>query len=155
MGGSILKCLRKCFGHIILMNQIFKYVFTTVISFTIIGCSHSPRTVQAEVPLIEELTLIEGQLIPKQYWATLNTPENSILSHEKFNIKLEPLYTSALGNKCRKIGIKPKLLENKQIIYRIACEQKTNKKNKLDHNIASFPWVFTRDIIVQPIRINL
>ncbi|WP_318472303.1 hypothetical protein [Photobacterium leiognathi] len=137
------------------MNQIFKYVFTTIISFTIIGCSHSPRTVQAEVPLIEELTLIEGQLIPNQYWATLNTPENSMLSHERFNIQLEPLYTSGLGNRCRKLLIETKLLTNKKTIQRIACERKTNKKNKLDHSIASLPWVLTRDIIIQSISIKL
>lgn len=99
----------------------------------ITGCTSKPREVTASVPLVSySQGKSNKQEIPSQYWSVLSDPQQTHLQHEKYQIKMDNLYISALDLVCRELIVvdKKNKLEN-----RVACESsfidEHNKQNKV------------------------
>ena len=87
---------------------------------SVVGCASKPREVTASIPLVSfSQDKPDKQLIPVQYWPMLANAQQTTLTHEKYQIQLEQLYTSALGMTCRALTI----IDGKNNLDKqVACE---------------------------------
>jgi len=76
------------------------------------ACVSKPRHVEAETQLVQAQDKYSNvDELPSEYWEALNLPSSRYIEHPKFNIRLGPIYTSALGAECRVA-----VLSRKQVI---------------------------------------
>ena len=87
----------------LMLNILKKVSIITSIVF-IVGCSHKPREVEASLPLVSSTQAKPNKKeIPSQYWSQLADRNATNIAHDKYDITLMALYTSALGLPCREL----------------------------------------------------
>ena len=88
--------------------------------FSVAACTSPPREVTASLPLVSHSKIKPNKkIIPQKYWSALENAAQHLAEHPKYNIVLNELYISALGQQCREVSFIDK---NKLSINRIACE---------------------------------
>lgn len=107
----------------------------------ITACSSGPRNVSASLALVTpSMTKPNKAMLPLQYWPLLEDVSQSKLPHQRYKIKLNSLYISALGTVCRELIFED---SNKAVSKRIACENYFLDKNeKMDKG-----WFLENEII--------
>lgn len=113
------------------------------------GCSSKPREVSASLPLVSiSQEKPDKQQVPAQYWPSLSDANQTALEHQKYQIQLEELYTSALGNRCREL----KIFDKQQTMQkRVACEISFINAN----NQKETAWFLEKEIIESSAYIEL
>ncbi|MEL0630284.1 hypothetical protein [Psychromonas aquatilis] len=123
------------------MPNISIKIAVVISTLIIAGCSSRPREVNASLPLVTPTTqTVTGKAIPEKYWSSLSSAGVTTLTHEKYQITLSPLYTSALGNLCRKLTL---VDQNKTQMKRIACELSLVNANNQPYKA----WFLEKQII--------
>ena len=107
----------------------------------ITACSSGPRNVSASLALVTpSMDKPNKAMLPLQYWPLLEDASQSELPHQRYKIKLNPLYISALGGACRELIFED---SNKAVSKRIACENYFLDKNeKMDKG-----WFLENEIV--------
>tara|TARA_Y100001956_G_scaffold5226_1_gene4697 strand:+ start:30222 stop:30599 length:378 start_codon:yes stop_codon:yes gene_type:complete len=106
------------------MNKVI--LIAIILPMILAGCTTKPREVEASLPLVNSLLLPIGEKIPEQYQSELNNPNFSDLEHNKYTIKVGPIYSSGLGNQCRQLFIEG---DGQQGEQRVVCSYTTNEDN--------------------------
>lgn len=114
----------------------------TLITFSLLlitACSSAPRHVNASLPLVSEAIPVTGKLIPEEYWQTLNEVSPSApIAHKQYQINLQAIYHSALGETCRSLDFYEKGVK---VQTRIACAQTQQAESDQQK------WYLVHDII--------
>lgn len=131
------------------MPKLFTKVSIALYVLVITGCASKPREVTASVPLVSvSQEKPDKKEIPAQYWYVLSDAKQIKLVHEKYQIKLSELYTSALGVTCRELTITEK---EQQMKRRIACEIPFLNTD----NIQDKAWFLEKEIIESSSYVDL
>jgi hypothetical protein len=113
------------------------------------GCTSKPREVTASVPLVTASQEKPNKKeIPAKYWSFLSNSQQTQFKHDKYQIQLAELYTSALGQICRELTIIDK---EKNEERRTACEISfVNQDNQQDK-----AWFLEKKIIESRVYVEL
>lgn len=131
------------------MPKLFAKISIALCVLVITGCVSKPREVTASVPLVSvSQEKPDKKEIPAQYWYVLSDAQQINLVHEKYQIKLSELYTSALGVTCRELTITEK---EQQMKRRIACEIPFLNTD----NIQDKAWFLEKEIIESSSYVDL
>ncbi len=105
------------------------------------ACSSQPRQVTASIPLVASIQEKPNKKeIPAQYWAALSDTTKNQLQHNKYQVHLGALYTSALGSLCRELTI---IDDMAKVEKRVACLTSfINKQNEKEK-----AWFLEKEII--------
>jgi hypothetical protein len=121
-----------------------------ILCFVIIsGCTSKPREVNASIPLVSSSQEKPNKNeIPAQYWSFLSDSEQTGFVHDKYQVQLTELYTSALGQVCRELTLVDKDSNEER---RTACEISfVNKDNQKDK-----AWFMEKQIIESRVYVEL
>lgn len=123
------------------MRNILTIIPIGVCLITLAGCTSKPREVTASIPLVSTSQEKPNKKeIPSQYWAFLSDSKQTGFAHDKYQVQLAELYTSALGLTCRQLTLIDK--ENNEE-RRTACEISfVNQNNQQDK-----AWFLEKQII--------
>jgi hypothetical protein len=117
--------------------------------FTVAGCTSKPREVTASIPLVSASQEKPNKKeIPSQYWSFLSDLQQAGFAHDKYQVQLSELYTSALGLVCRELTLTDK---DRNEARRTACEISfVNQDNQQDK-----AWFLEKQIIESRIYVEL
>jgi len=105
---------------VFLKKPVKKYLLMSCF-IMLTGCANQPRKTEASLPLVAAYTetMPTNEKIPERYWETLGDASATTMTSSQYNIKLNPIYLSALGHKCRELEISN---INHQMQKRVVCE---------------------------------
>jgi len=131
------------------MRNILTIIPLGVCAIALAGCTSKPREVTASIPLVSiSQDKPNKKEIPSQYWAFLADSQKTDFEHEKYQVQLAELYTSALGLPCRELTLTDK--ENNEE-RRTACEITfVNQDNQQEK-----AWFLEKQIIESRIYVEL
>ncbi len=131
------------------MLKIYKKLSVIFCCALIAACASPPREVTASLDLVPKVQQKPNKKeIPTQYWAFLSDAEQTSLPHDNYQVRLAPLYTSALGHLCRELTLKDKQSNEQR---RIACEISfVNENNQQDK-----AWFLEKQIIESRLYVEL
>ena len=131
------------------MLKIYKNILV-IFFFVLVGaCTNSPRNVTASIPLVSiSQDKPNKKEIPSQYWTFLSNSKQTSFAHDKYQVQLTALYTSALGQVCRELI----LVDNKRNEERrTACEVPFVNEN----NQQVKAWFLEKEIIESRVYVEL
>lgn len=105
------------------MTKHFRNASLTLLFLGLVGCSNSPRSVDASIPLVDSSTFVSDEPVQTTYWKILNNPQKNQFIHHDYLITLTPPYFSALGTTCRRLTF---YINNNMTGSRIACANSPN-----------------------------
>ena len=131
------------------MRNILTIISVGVCLITLAGCTSKPREVTASIPLVSSYHYkLNKKEIPSQYWAFLSDSKQTSFAHDRYQVQLAELYTSALGLPCRELTLVDN--ENNEE-RRTACEISfVNQDNQQDK-----AWFLEKQIIESRIYVEL
>ena len=131
------------------MRNILTIISVGVCLITLAGCTSKPREVTASIPLVSSYHYkLNKKEIPSQYWEFLSDSKKTGFIHDKYQVQLAELYTSALGLSCRELTLIDK---NSNEERRTACEISfVNQDNQQDK-----AWFLEKQIIESRIYVEL
>jgi len=131
------------------MRNTQKTIAITLSLLTIVGCTSKPREVSASLPLVSlSQEKPNKKEIPSQYWAYLSDSQSTSFKHDKYQVQLSSLYTSALGQVCRELTLIDKESNEQR---RTACEASFVSKD----NQADKAWFLEKQIIESRVYVEL
>lgn len=123
-----------------------KIKIVSLLSVVVIsGCAKTPRTVTAEIPLVNVSHQAFGRSISRDYWSSLNSQSDTALAHEKFHIEVAPPYLSALGLWCRVAHLTSKEQPEWQA-RRVVCQRKNSDNERA--------WYLMNDVVENPVDLE-
>jgi hypothetical protein len=131
------------------MRNILTIIPFGVCLITLAGCTSKPREVTASIPLVSSSQEKPNKKeIPSQYWDFLSDSKQTSFAHDRYQVQLADLYTSALGLACRELTLVDK--ENNEE-KRTACEILfVNENNQQDK-----AWFLEKQIIESRVYVEL
>lgn len=131
------------------MRKIITLFTISVCLTTLAGCTSKPREVTASIPLVSSSQEKPNKKeIPSKYWSSLSNSQQTQFEHEKYQVQLAELYTSALGQVCRELTLTDK---EKNEERRTACEISfVNQDNQQDK-----AWFLEKQIIESRVYVEL
>lgn len=131
------------------MRNILTLIPICVCLITLAGCTSKPREVTASIPLVSSSQEKPNKKeIPSKYWAFLSDSKQTSFAHDQYNVKLDELYTSALGLTCRELILVDKKNNEERLI---ACEVSYINQN----NQQESAWFLEKQIIESRIYVEL
>jgi hypothetical protein len=131
------------------MRNTLTIILFSLCAIALTGCTSKPREVTASIPLVYiSQDKPNEKEIPSQYWEFLSDSKKTGFTHDKYQVQLAELYTSALGLPCRELTLTDK---NSNEERRIACEISfVNQNNQQDK-----AWFLEKQIIESHVYVEL
>lgn len=131
------------------MRNILTIIPLGICAIALTGCTSKPREVTASIPLVHIYKDKPNKKeIPYQYWVFLSDSKQTGFTHDKYQVQLAELYTSALGLSCRELTLIDKKNNEER---RTACEISfVNQDNQQDK-----AWFLEKQIIESRIYVEL
>jgi len=131
------------------MRNTLSIIATSVCVIALAGCSSKPREVTASIPLVSSTQEKPNKKeIPSQYWTYLSDSKQTSFAHDKYQVQLAELYTSALGLTCRELTLVDKERNEER---RTACEISFVDEN----NQQDKAWFLEKQIIESRVYVEL